>query len=110
MGRHLMPKGLKGIHLFGVFGIGTAGLLVYLASKSAGPIPLTTYTELRNNPLMEHLVTKEELGLAPARPRIAYPTAVAPGLASIIGTYGGFAPTYYISDRQAMGMPAEQPW
>ncbi len=101
-------KGLKGVHLFGVFGIGTAALLAYLATRSAGPVPMTKYTELRNNPLMEHLVTREELGLAPAKPRIAYPGKVAPGTAFAV--YHGFAPVYYISDRQVMGMPAEQPW
>jgi hypothetical protein len=89
-------------------GLGIAGIVAYLATRSAGPVQMTQYTEQREGPLMEHLVSREELGLIPAAERMHYPTQVAPGITQCI--IKGFAPLYQPPDVQAASLPAEQVW
>lgn len=88
--------------------LAVAGALAYLATKSAGPIPMPKFTESRQGPLMEHIVTKEELGLIPADPRVHFPQRVAPGTAFCVKY--GFSPLYQIPDATAAALPAEEMW
>jgi len=90
------------------FGLGLAGGVAYLATRAAGPVQLTQYTEQREGPLMEHLVTAAELGMIPATPRHHYPARVAPGISALVEK--GFAPLYQTCDPQVAARPAERAW
>jgi hypothetical protein len=98
-------------------GLGVAGVIAYIGTRSAGPVQLTQFTELREGPLQEHLVSREELGMVrnsasqgspDLNPRHSYPNRVAPGLTKLISH--GFAPLYCVNDPQIMALPAEEPW
>jgi hypothetical protein len=52
-------------HVFLALGLGAAAGVAWVATRTAGPAPVTKYTELRTGPLMEHLVTAEELLVPP---------------------------------------------
>lgn len=92
-------------HALAGAGLVLAGGVAYLATRGAGPVALKQYTELRQGPLQEHLVTVEELGGAPEVLPHRYPSKVAPGLSACI-THG-FAPLYQLPDPQAAALPAE---
>ena len=89
-------------------GLLAAGGIAWMATRSVGPVPLTQYTEQRQGPLAEHLVTREELGYVPATSRMHYPARTAPGLTALIAQ--GFAPLYQLPDPVAASLPAEQAW
>lgn len=89
---------LKPAHVLGGAGLLVAGLVAYLATRSAGPVAMSQYTELRTGPLQEHLVTEAELGAVPAAPRHHYPARVAPQLTRCI--HHGFVPQYLPLDPQ----------
>jgi hypothetical protein len=89
-------------------GLGLAGGVAYLATRAAGPVQLTQYTELREGPLQEHLVTAAELGTIPATARHHYPDRVAPGITQLVQK--GFAPLYRPCDPQVAARPAERAW
>lgn len=82
--------------------------LAYLATRTAGPVKLAQFTELREGPLQEHLVTKEELGLIPAPSKMSYPGQVAQHMSMCVQY--GFAPLYQIPDAVAAALPAEAAW
>lgn len=88
----------------GVLAAAAAGI-AYAATRTAGPVPMPKYTELRAGPLAEHLVTEAELLVPPARSRIRYPAAPGPGITSAIAA--GFAPLYRPPDPQVAALPAE---
>jgi hypothetical protein len=89
-------------------GLAAAAAIAWIATRSAGPVPMPAYTEQREGPLMEHLVTADELleGTVFTGPR--YPPRVAPAISSVISH--GFAPLYQVPDPQAAALPAEEPW
>lgn len=97
-----------------LLGIGAA--FAYFGTKSAGPVRMKQYTELRIGPLQEHLVTKEQLDLVTppsgtavrTYSRLHYPSKVCPGITGIINN--GFAPKWDVNDPQIMAMPGESAW
>jgi hypothetical protein len=97
---------LDGRHVGGGLVLLVAAGVAYLATRSAGPVKMTQYTESRQGPLQEHLVTEEELGggvpLTPHR----YPSRIAPGLDMCL-THG-YAPLYQLADPVAAALPAER--
>lgn len=92
-------------HVLGAVGLAVAAGIAYAATKGTGPVKLTQFTEARQGPLQEHLVTLEELGGVSATIPHRYPAKVAPGLGMCI-THG-FAPLYQLPDPQAAALPAE---
>lgn len=99
---------VKTAHVLAVIGLAAAAGIAYLATRSAGPVPLTTYTELRQGTLMEHVVTEAGLITQPVYVPHHYPQRVAPQIAAVIAH--GYAPLYQIGDPQAAALPAEQAW
>lgn len=91
--------------VLGAAGAGAAAALAYAATRSAGPVPLSEFTELREGPLQEHLVTEEELGLVGAVHPHRYPVKVASGISSVVRR--GFGPLYTLPDPQMAALPAE---
>jgi hypothetical protein len=108
MGGDVMTAEKRLVLVAGGIGLGVAVVLAYLATRSAGPVAMSQFTELREGPLQEHLVTQEELGIIPAKERMHYPPLVAPGLTKAIAQ--GFAPSFEIPDPQAACLPAEVMW
>jgi hypothetical protein len=96
----LTPK-----HALAGVGLLAAGGVAYLATRGAGPVQLKQFTELRQGPLQEHLITAEELGQVPERLPHRYPCKIAPGLSMTITQ--GFSPLYQLPDPQAAALPAE---
>ncbi len=88
-----------------VGGAAVAAVFAYAATRTAGPVPMSRFTEQREGPLQEHLVTLEELGdvaeLVPHR----YPVKVAPGISTLVRN--GFALTWRPGDPQIAALPAE---
>jgi hypothetical protein len=99
---------LDPLHVAAGVGVLAAAGLAYAATRTAGPVSMPVFTELREGPLMEHLVTREQLGTAPAKARHHYPGQVAPAISAIVSK--GFAPLYCLPDPQAAALPAEQAW
>lgn len=89
-------------------GLGAAAAIAYLATRTAGPVQLTRYTECRQGTIQPHLVTEADLLTAPARTRHHYPVRVAPALVGVIAN--GFAPLYAPPDPQIAALPAEEAW
>jgi hypothetical protein len=89
-------------------GLGAAGAVAWIATRAAGPVQMTQYTELREGPLHEHLVTAAELGAVPATARHHYPDRVAPGTSALVQK--GFAPLYRPCDPVVAALPAEKAW
>lgn len=96
------------LYVLGGAGLGVAGLLAWTATRGAGPVKMTQFTELRLGPLQEHLITAEQLGSAPAASRMHYPARICPGITGLISN--GFAPLWQVSDPQIMALPGEAPW
>ena len=96
------------IHALSIGGLAVAGGIAYLATRAPGPVPLTKYTELRPGPLMEHLVTAEELLSAPVWAPHSYPTRTCPDLHQAMAY--GLAPRWQLPDAQAAALPAEAMW
>lgn len=93
---------LAGVGLAAALGVG------YLATRSAGPVKLEQFVELRTGPLQEHLVTAEELQVSPVFTGHHYPTRVGPQVTACI--HQGFALRYQIPNEQIMALPAEVMW
>ena len=68
--------------------------------------PLPPFTELREGPLQQHLVSADGLLTAPARTRCHYPARVAPAISAIIER--GWSPLWTPRDEQAAYLPAEE--
>lgn len=103
---------LNPLAVAGGVALAAAAGVALLATKTAGPVQLTKYTELRTGPLQEHLVSVDELNmsrtfLGPIWP-MRYPGQVAAGITTAI--VKGFAPLYTPADPQAAALPAEQAW
>lgn len=94
-------------HVFAGAALLAAGAMAYIATRSAGPVRLTQFTEQREGPLMEHLVTLEEIN-ATGRAYLPhrYPAKVAPGLNQLVAV--GFAPMWQNPNPVAAALPAEQ--
>lgn len=96
------------IHAIALIGLGAAAAVAWLATRSAGPVQLTQYTECRQGTIQEHLVTAAELLGEPARVRHHYPVRVAPAITNLVSH--GFAPLYCPPDPQIAALPAEESW
>lgn len=99
---------ITGIHVSAGIALLAAGGIALLATRSAGPVPLTQYTELREGPLMEHVVTEAGLLAEPVHVPHRYPQRVAPLVSAVVNH--GYAPLYQPPDPQAAALPAEQAW
>jgi hypothetical protein len=99
---------ITGIHVVSAAGLAVAAGIAWAATRTTGPVPMPAYTEQRPGPLMEHLITAEELLTAPVFTGVRYPPRVAPAITTIISH--GFAPLWQIPDPQAAALPAEEPW
>jgi hypothetical protein len=95
---------LDGRHVGAAVALGAAAGLAFLATRSAGPIRIPTFSEDYPGPLMEHLVTLEEYGPRAPLPH-RYPSKVAPGMTQVVAV--GFAPMWQLPDPQAAALPAE---
>lgn len=96
------------LYVLAGIGLAAAGGIGYLATRSAGPVKLQQFVELRQGPLQEHLVTAEELQVSPVFTGHHYPARVAPMVTACI--HQGFAPHYQVPDPQAAALPAEVMW
>jgi hypothetical protein len=99
-------------HALGIGALLVAGGLVYLASRGVGPVKMPQFTELREGPLQEHLVTLEGLQVSRTFERhrwpVVYPASVAGGVSTLV--QAGFTPLWQPADPQAAALPAEQAW
>jgi hypothetical protein len=95
-------------HALGAAALIVAAGIAYAATKTAGPVPMPKYTELRPGPLFEHLVTEAELLTQPVYTPQHYPPRVGPQLSSAIAY--GYVPLYQPADPQIAALPAEEPW
>lgn len=95
-------------HVVAGAGILAAAGIAYLATRSAGPVPMPAFTELRQGPLMEHLVTREQLTAAPVFMACHYPPRVAPGISQIV--QHGYSPLWQVPDPSAAALPSEEMW
>lgn len=95
-------------HAVAGLGLLVAGGIAYLATRSAGPVQLTPFTELREGPLQQHVVTTDGLLTQPVNVPHHYPARVGPGITRVISQ--GFAPLWQIPDPQVAALPAEQAW
>lgn len=84
---------------------GLVGAAAYAVTRRTGPVSMPAYTECRQGPLQEHLVTLEELGEAHAVTPHRYPSKVAPGVSQLVRV--GFAPLWKLPDPEAAALPAE---
>lgn len=82
---------IKPAHVLLGIGLLAAGGIAYLATRTAGPVPMPAFTEMHNG-----------------RGCLHYPPVVAPNLAYAI-THG-FAPPGVIADPVARAQPAEKAW
>lgn len=99
-------RNLRTEHVIAVIGLLVAAGLAYAATRTTGPVPLPAFTELRSGPLMEHVISAEELLTEPVYVPHHYPGRVAPHTFKAIRH--GFAPLYALPDPQAAALPAEQ--
>ena len=95
-------------HVFAAAGALAALGIAYVATRSAGPVGLTQYTELREGPLQEHLVSAAELAEQPVYVPHSYPSRVGHGVSACISH--GFAPLWQAPDPQAAALPSEAMW
>jgi hypothetical protein len=99
-------------HVAGAALLAVAGGLVYLATRGVGPVQMPQFTELREGPLQEHLVTLEGLQISRTFERhrwpVVYPASVAGGVSTLV--QNGFTPLWKPCDPQAAALPAEQAW
>ena len=103
MDRLTPAAAIAGVALLG------AGVLAYLATRSAGPVPMPAFTEQRGGgPLMEHLITEAELISSPVYVPHHYPPRVAHGISQVVSH--GFSPLYQAPDPQVAALPAEEAW
>lgn len=97
-------------HILGGTLLVVAAGIAVLATKSAGPVQLTKFVELRSGPLQEHLVTTDELNMSRtftgAHWPMSYPSTVAGGISQLVQK--GFAPLWQPADPQVAALPAEK--
>jgi hypothetical protein len=96
------------VHALSLGTLLVAGGVAYLAMRSQGPVPLSKFTELRPGPLMEHLVTAEELISKPVWAPITYPSRTCTNLNLALNH--GLAPQWKVPDPQAAALPSEAMW
>lgn len=101
-------KKISAEHVLAAAGLLAAAGVAVLATRSAGPVKLSQFVELREGPLQEHLVSREELGTSPVLTPHYYPARVGPSITTCIAR--GFSPAWQSGDPQADALPAEVMW
>jgi hypothetical protein len=89
--------------------LGAAGL-VWAATRGVGPVAMPQFTELRQGPLQEHLVTVDGLNMSRTFQRHHYPMLYPGGVAAGINTAiaRGFSMFWQPAQPQAAALPADQ--